>query len=94
MIRAVCDANGRRWRVEGPGWTMQPQGTLTAAEAEALCRACAHALARESWPSDAVVERALGAYFGEPDPELNTPTNLRKLMRAALVAGQAPALSA
>ncbi|WP_246696013.1 hypothetical protein, partial [Methylorubrum populi] len=42
---AVCDPNGRRWRVEGPGWTMQPEGALTAAEAEAICKASAQAIA-------------------------------------------------
>lgn len=44
MIRAVCDDNGRRWRVEGPGWTMQPEGTISAGEAETICRSAAHAL--------------------------------------------------
>lgn len=43
-IRAASDANGRRWRVEGPGWTMQPEGILTAEQAETICRAAAHAL--------------------------------------------------
>lgn len=43
---AVCDPNGRRWRVEHPEWMMQPEGNLTAAEAERICKTTAAALAR------------------------------------------------
>lgn len=44
-IGTVCGGNGRRRRIEGPGSTMQPEDTHTAAETEDICRAAAHALA-------------------------------------------------
>lgn len=57
MISAVCDATGRRWRVEGPGWTMQPEGTLTFEEAEAICRTTAHALTLNAAVTDTTAVR-------------------------------------
>lgn len=50
-IRAACDPNGRTWRVEGPGWTMAPIGTVSAGEAEAICRTAAAALADSVAPA-------------------------------------------
>lgn len=37
-IRAVCDTNGRRWRLIGTNFDMQPIGRITADEAKALCQ--------------------------------------------------------
>lgn len=48
--RAVCDANGRRWRVECGDWTMQPAGMISAEQARTVCEITAAALSAISTP--------------------------------------------
>ncbi|WP_375458846.1 hypothetical protein [uncultured Enterovirga sp.] len=43
-VQAVCDPNGRRWRVEGPDWTMQPEGIVSSDQAREICQTAAAAL--------------------------------------------------
>lgn len=99
-IQAVSDQNGRRWRVEGPGWTMQPEGELTARQAEAICRTTAIALMRASWgapilpPILPATRSATFTLFDLAEAIERGPTDLGYAHAHAIAGAQAWAISA
>lgn len=49
----LTSANGKHWRLEGPGWTMQPIGQVSADEAKELCERALAGLATKPTGTEA-----------------------------------------
>jgi hypothetical protein len=49
----LASANGKHWRLEGPGWTMQPIGQVSADEARDICERALSALTAPPRPDHA-----------------------------------------